>query len=143
MFNTILCPVDPVEPGLEEKALAAARQLAAAGGGKIVLLAVVPDMPAYAAEYIPMDFRDAQVKDARATLAELSAGIGLPEDRVVSKVRIGRPYHEILEEAGEAKADLIVMASHRPGFATYLMGSNATYVVRHARCSVMVIRPGD
>ena len=54
-----------------------------------------------------------------------------------------RPYHEILEEAGEIKADLIVMASHRPGFATYLMGSNATYVVRHARCSVLVIRPGD
>lgn len=143
MFRTILCPVDPVEPGLEEKALAAARQLAEAGGGTLVLLAVVPDMPGYAAEYIPMDFRDAQVKDARATLADLSAKIGLPEARIVQKVRIGRPYHEILEEAAEAKADLIVMASHRPGFATYLMGSNATYVVRHARCSVMVLRAGD
>lgn len=143
MFNTILCPVDPVEPGLEDKALTAARQFAESGGGTVVLLAVVPDMPAYAAEYIPMDFRDAQVKDARAALAELSARIGLPEGRVVSKVRIGRPYHEILEEAGEARADIIVMASHRPGFATYLMGSNATYVVRHARCSVMVLRSGD
>lgn len=143
MFDTILCPVDPVEPGLEEKALAAARQLAVAGGGRIVLLAVVPDMPAYAAEYIPLDFREAQVKDARATLAELTARLDLPDGRVAAKVRMGRPYHEILEEAGEAKADLIVMASHRPGLATYLIGSNATHVVRHARCSVMVLRSGS
>ncbi|WP_439575885.1 universal stress protein [Phreatobacter sp.] len=142
MFKTILCPVDPVEPGLEDKALAVAKQLVGAGDAKIVLLAVVPDMPAFAAEYIPMDFRQAQVKDAKETLAALSEKLGLGEGQVTARVRIGRPYHEILEEAAEAGADLIVMASHRPGLATYLIGSNATHVVRHARCSVMVLRSG-
>ncbi|MDN3719952.1 universal stress protein [Roseibium salinum] len=32
------------------------------------------------------------------------------------------------------------MTSHKPGFSTYFMGSNAAHIVRHAPCSVMVLR---
>ncbi|MEH0069611.1 universal stress protein [Pannonibacter sp. Pt2-lr] len=56
-------------------------------------------------------------------------------------VRSGSVYHEIIEEARFIKAGLIVMGSHRPGLATYLIGSNAAHVVRHAPCSVLVLRP--
>ncbi|TPQ46867.1 universal stress protein UspA, partial [Prosthecomicrobium hirschii] len=34
----------------------------------------------------------------------------------------------------------IVVSSHRPSMATYLIGSNAAKIVRHAPCSVMVVR---
>jgi nucleotide-binding universal stress UspA family protein len=37
-------------------------------------------------------------------------------------------------------ADLIVMASHKPTVTDYLLGANAAHVVRHAGCSVMVVR---
>jgi len=49
----------------------------------------------------------------------------------------------VLEEAEACKADLIVMGSHRPAMATYLLGSNAARIVRHAPCSVMVLRGED
>jgi nucleotide-binding universal stress UspA family protein len=38
------------------------------------------------------------------------------------------------------KADLIVIGSHHPNWSTYLIGSNATKIVRHALCSVLVVR---
>jgi nucleotide-binding universal stress UspA family protein len=47
-------------------------------------------------------------------------------------------YQEILEEANERKADLIVMSSHRPqrhAARTYFLGSNAGQcAMRRARC---------
>jgi nucleotide-binding universal stress UspA family protein len=46
----------------------------------------------------------------------------------------------VLEEAKEFGADLVVMSSHDPGLRTYFIGSNAAQVVRHAHCSVMVVR---
>ncbi len=34
----------------------------------------------------------------------------------------------------------IVMASHRPGLQDYLLGSTAARVLRHANCSVYIVR---
>lgn len=140
MFKTVLCPIDVNEPGLEARALATAAPMVKANGGRLTLLAVVLDSPAMAAEYLPPDFRESQVREAQDALVRLATETGLPEDRIQIRIRHGRPYHEILEEARASQADLIIMASHRPGLSTYLLGSNATYVVRHAACSVMVIR---
>jgi nucleotide-binding universal stress UspA family protein len=47
-------------------------------------------------------------------------------------------YAESLGFAEKAGADLIVVGSHRPAMEDYLLGSNASRVVRHARCSVPV-----
>jgi nucleotide-binding universal stress UspA family protein len=47
---------------------------------------------------------------------------------------------EILGIAEEAGADLIVVGSHRPAMGDYLLGTNASRVVRHAGCSVLVAR---
>ena len=46
----------------------------------------------------------------------------------------------MINVAKEIKADLIVMASHRPELRDYLLGPNAARVVRHADCSVLVVR---
>ena len=56
------------------------------------------------------------------------------------EVRIGHPYKTILEVAQEKNADLIIVASHQPGFQDYFLGSTAAKVVRHATCSVLVVR---
>jgi nucleotide-binding universal stress UspA family protein len=55
-------------------------------------------------------------------------------------VRQGSIHQEILEEAKEMNADLIVMSSHRAGVRTYFLGSQAGHVVRYATCSVLVVR---
>jgi nucleotide-binding universal stress UspA family protein len=61
----------------------------------------------------------------------------IPCKRIISE---GKIYQEILRAADAVKADLIVMGSHRPELSDFLLGPNAARVVRHARCSVMVVR---
>ena len=86
------------------------------------------------------DYDSRIVVDAREQLAKIAARLELPAQSVSISVRSGAVYHEVLEEAQAFNADLIVIASHSPGFATYLLGSNAAKIVRHAECSVLVVR---
>ena len=75
-------------------------------------------------------------------MKELVTSLTLADkSKVTTAVRMGSVYNEVLAEAEEHKADLIVIGSHRPAMATYLLGSNATTIVRHAPCSVLVVRP--
>ena len=76
-----------------------------------------------------------------AALQEIVAKVPLPKERLSGTVRIGGIYHEILGEAADWGADLIVIGSHRPVVIDYLLGSNAKTIVRHALCSVLVVRP--
>ncbi|HEX6274272.1 MAG TPA: universal stress protein, partial [Polyangiaceae bacterium] len=56
-------------------------------------------------------------------------------------VRYGDPRSEIVDEASSSSADLVVVGSHgRTGLKRLLMGSVAESVVRHAPCSVEVVR---
>ena len=43
-------------------------------------------------------------------------------------------------QKGVAGGNLIIMASHQPSMSSYILGSNATAVVRQATCSVLVVR---
>ena len=62
---------------------------------------------------------------------------GVTCDTIVAS---GTIYEEILRIAKEVGCDLIVMAAHKPDLKDYLLGPNAARVVRHADCSVFVIR---
>ncbi len=62
---------------------------------------------------------------------------------VEAKIRNGVPFSEILAEAEEANADMIVMGSQgRTGISHFLVGSVAERVMRRAHCSVLVVKPG-
>lgn len=58
-----------------------------------------------------------------------------------STFRVGVAAHEIVEEAKELDADLIVIATHGfTGWKHYCIGSTAERVVRAAPCPVLVVR---
>ncbi|WP_305984347.1 universal stress protein [Roseibium sp. MMSF_3544] len=48
--------------------------------------------------------------------------------------------YTITEYANTHDADCIVIGSHRPGVKDFFLGSTAARVVRHAHCSVHVLR---
>ena len=56
------------------------------------------------------------------------------------EVRMGHSHKTILEVADENGVDLIIIGSHQPGMEDFILGSTAAKVVRHAKCSVLVIR---
>jgi len=52
---------------------------------------------------------------------------------------VGKTYQQIVDQAAERKADLIVIGCHgKGGLGTLLMGSVTERVVGHAKCAVMV-----
>lgn len=63
--------------------------------------------------------------------------------QVSTSVREGHPKNEILNFDAEWKPDLIVVGSHgRTGLDRFLLGSVSEAVSRHAKCSVLIVRPG-
>lgn len=140
MFCSIVVPVDLAEQEVSKRAIDHAVMLAKLSNGRLTLVNVVPIMPMMMLDTVPVSFEAEVAEKAKAGMAELVRTVDLPQDRVEAVVRIGGIYHEVLEVADARKADLVVVGSHRPGMATYLIGSNATAIVRHATCSVLVLR---
>ena len=140
MFKTILVPVDLGEIGAAQPALDKAVELAESGEGSVRLIFVRAIVPVTYMEFMPPAFDQEQQEEAKKKLAKLAAKVKLPAERVSAVVRLGSVYSEVLDEAEKTGADLIVIGSHRPSMATYLLGSNASTIVRHAKCSVLVVR---
>lgn len=140
MFKKLLVPVDLNEAAITKSALEAAKQLAANWNADVRLLYVMPIVPASYLEYVAPEFETTEKERVETELRTMAESLGLPAGRVSTAVRHGGVYHEVVAEAGESHADLIVCGSHWPTLATYLVGSFATSIVRHASCSVLVIR---
>jgi nucleotide-binding universal stress UspA family protein len=141
MYKNILVPVDLDDESSWKSCLPKAAAMAEAFGAKLNLMTVVPDFGmAIVAQYFPRDHEARISEEAGKRLADL-AREHLP-NTVTPEVVIGhgRPYSEILREANERGCDLIMMASHRPELSDYLLGPNSARVVRHAICSVLVVR---
>jgi nucleotide-binding universal stress UspA family protein len=140
MFRKLLVPVDLAEPDLAKRAISTAVSMVRESGGTVRLLNVMPMTPVMLAEYVPPDFETQQKTASEEALAIIAQECALEPGQVTSVVRQGGIYHEILEEAKQFGADLIVMSSHRPAMKTYFLGSNAGHVVRYAKSSVLVLR---
>lgn len=135
MYKNILIPVAvDHEPSLDA-VLNIARALRAEGGA-ITVLTVAEAIPPYVAQYLPED-QDAKAKEAiRGDLQEALNAADDVEVRVVT----GHAGMTIVDYAENHGVDCIVMQSHRPGLQDYFLGSTAARVVRHAPCSVHVMR---
>jgi nucleotide-binding universal stress UspA family protein len=140
MFKTILVPVDLGEVEAAQPALEKAVELAASSEGSVRLVYVRSIVPVTYMEFMPPAFDQEQQDEAEKKLAKLAAQVKLPAERVSAVVRLGSVYSEVLDEVEKTGADLVVIGSHRPSMATYLLGSNASTIVRHAKCSVLVVR---
>lgn len=96
----------------------------------VVALELEPPIPDIAARIAP-----AAEERLQALLVEADAAT------FEHRIRTGRPASEIVAEASEWAADLIVMGTHgRTGAARAFLGSVAQAVLRDASCSVLVVR---
>lgn len=136
MFRNILIPVAFDHKERAGKAIAVARKLAD-DGARIILLHVLDDIPAFITAQIPRDIVAESETTATQELEETAKAAG--PDVKVSVVH-GHASREILDYATDNDVDCIVISSHRPGLEDYFLGSTAARVVRHAACSVHVVR---
>ena len=82
-------------------------------------------------------------QDTQKTLDDYAENLKATGMRVSTEILLENPRRGIPKAASEWKADLIVMGSHgRGAFVRLLMGSTAQAVLRHAGCSVEIVREG-
>ena len=134
MFKHILVPVAPGHTEEVGRAMKTAAKLMD-DGGTLSVLSVIEAIPTYVDAYIPPEYMDGRVEQVTA---EMQAAFATEKPGI--HVTRGHPANMILTWSKDAEVDCIVMPSHQPGFADYLLGSTAARVVRHAQCSVVVLR---
>ena len=136
MYAKIIVPIDLTHVETGKKAITIAQKLLD-DDGKIFLVNVVEDIPTYVAAELPVGVLQESKDQA---LAELKATARAANINAETEVRSGRAASSILDAAEHHEADLIIVASHRPGLSDYFLGSTASRVVRHAQCPVFIDR---
>ena len=136
MYKVIMVPINLAHAGKGKVMIDVAKQLGDEAA-RIVLINVVVDIPTYLAAELPGGIIEKAKESAHSDLEDMAKAAGVKAD---VEVRPGTPATAILAAAEEKGADLIIIASHQPGLQDYLLGSTAARVVRHAKCSVLVMR---
>ncbi len=136
MYQTILIPID-LGNTAKVNSLIEHTSTHNSSDARIILLNVVENIPSWAAVELPRGIQDKSVQSSLEKLKNLAASSSV---EVEVEVRVGPPYQTILDVAEEKSADLIIVASHQPKHQKYFLGSTAAKVVRHATCSVLVVR---
>jgi nucleotide-binding universal stress UspA family protein len=91
----------------------------------------------------PLLLKEAK-EDTQRTLDGYAEDLKPTRMRLSTEILMENPRRGIPKMASEWKADLIVMGSHGTGaFVRLLMGSTAQAVLRHAGCSVEIVREGQ
>jgi nucleotide-binding universal stress UspA family protein len=97
-------------------------------------LLTAPEM----AEYIPP--RES-AEEAKALVAKTAGALRSAGVNVTTAIVQGDPKSVLLDDAKTWGADLIVLGSHgRKGLERFLVGSVSEAVLRHAHCSVEIVR---
>jgi len=135
MFKHILVPISFDEDRDTNQSIDIAKHLVD-DATKITILHVMERVPPYATTYMPEGY----IENSRAGLKTELEAMAKTLPNCSADVVSGHPGATILDYAEKVECDLIILASHRPAMSDYLLGSTAHHVVRHAKCSVHVVR---
>jgi nucleotide-binding universal stress UspA family protein len=138
MFKNILVPVDLSDKKILEKAISVAIDQARHYDANLTLVSVVGGL-------------QAKVSNSSANyqrrLAEFADEISKAHNDIVIKsqiyeaadpsVEVGRYMLKAIEETS---ADLVIMATHQPGWFEYIVNSHGGHLATHAPISVFVVR---
>jgi nucleotide-binding universal stress UspA family protein len=143
MFRDILVAID-LSP-TAHRALETAGELAEAINAKLTLIAVAPEVPAFA--YRAGVDAEALEREAMAETERLlgEAVESLPADLPVTKIlKQGHAGERIVEQLEAGGHDLLVMGTRGRGRVTSnLFGSVGAYVHFHARVAMLVMHPEE
>jgi universal stress protein A len=141
-LKRILCPTDFSVPSF--KAVSAAGELAAALRSEVILLNVIPPIPALTGPESPGVF-DVSRYQAELEKSAEKALSDVRKKKIPARVKVrtlvsqGAVPREISRVAKAERADLIVISTHGESGLRHLFGSVADRVMRHTAVPVLVI----
>ncbi len=140
MFKNVLVAVDLEHDTRIDDLLRIASDIAKLYGAQVHLLNVIGAAPAVVSQFLPENYEKMASEKIEKDLAVLAAKVDLAEGAAAISVRFGDVYQETLAHDDKIGDDLITVASHKPDFGDYLLGTTASRVVRHTACAVLVVR---
>lgn len=135
MYTNILVALS-LEHGISDQALSAARALLS-DGGKLTAAHIHEPPNKQIMYYMEQNVTEKSYQKAQESLADRLREEADVKSVILESQSAGRA---ITEYANTHDIDCIVLASHKPGMKEFFLGSTAALVVRHAHCSVHVLR---
>ena len=143
MLQNIAAFVDLDDEDSSHKVLTRAIDYSRHTGARLHVLTIVPNgmfKMTLVAQIIPADYERRLLDDARQRLAAVIKKHATDDVQLEQNVSLGSVYKEALQFARNVDADLIVVGAHKPELKDYLLGPNVGQIVRHATCSVWIVR---
>ncbi|MEY3196941.1 MAG: hypothetical protein RLZZ59_309 [Pseudomonadota bacterium] len=110
-------------------------------GAELHIIHIIPDMGiSMLEEYMPQSWFSSQTEKYRAQLDKLIAENIPKEINVTTFVGRGQVYDSIINYAESQSADLLIVPATKSQLQDYMLGSNVSKIVRHAKTSVLVVR---
>lgn len=134
MYKKILISMS-LDHGFGEQAIQVARALSEQGG-EIFAVHVYETLQGSAKAFVAQQDVDNAIAAAQGRI-ELRVQDEADITAVLLKGHSGRALTDYATEIG---ADCILVGAHKPGLRDFLLGSTAARVVRHAQCTVHVLR---
>jgi universal stress protein F len=135
MYKNILVPV-VFDEGYDTQASYLAAMALANDGADFTVIHVREGIPGFVTTQIPNEVLAENQREVEKSLNESAKALPGATTKLIS----GHAGRTIVEYATANNIDCIVVASHRRGIENFFLGSTASRVVRHAKCSVHVIR---
>lgn len=139
MFETVVLALDGSESS--DKAFECARSLAKMHSSNVQVVHVVEIVLGRGGGRLPLNESDVQAK-VEGQVKELTDA-GIKAQLIVHTVPAGGPAHAIAENAGEAKADLIITGTRgHTALAGMVLGSVPQRLLHLTRCPLLVVPLG-
>lgn len=141
MFKNIIIPVDLSDKQSLKAVFPPALNFVNAFGSKLHLVHIMPDFGMKLVEdYLPRHWMSDQKQKYLKQFEEIvdkyvPTGVGV--DHYIGR---GAIYDEVIKYSESVSADLIIISAVRPQLRDYMLGPNASKIVRHSSISVMVVR---
>ena len=141
IFKKIVVPIDLLDKTSISAVVPVALNFVDNFGSSLHFVYIIPDFGMKMIEdYLPKHWIKDQKEKYDNQIKQLV------KDHIPEKVMVdfyvgrGAVYDEIIQYSNEIKADLIIVSAVRPQFRDYMLGPNASKIVRHAGISVLVAR---
>jgi universal stress protein F len=144
MLKDLIVPIDLSDKYSIQAVLPITLNFVSMFNAKLHLVYIIPDFGMKLIEdYLPKHWNQDQKAKYLEQMQEIIDQY-IPDTIDVTKhVGRGAIYDEVISYANNINADLIIVSAVNPRLRDYMLGSNASKIVRHANCSVMVIRDSD
>ena len=141
MFKNIVIPIDLADKQSIKPTLTTASDFVRAFSAKLHFVHIIPDFGTKILEdYLPKNWMKEQKSKYEEQMRN-SIQQYVPQEMIVDyNVGRGAIYDEVIQYANNVVADLIIVSAVRPQLRDYMLGPNASKIVRHAGVSVLVVR---